>query len=211
MSAPHHDLPAPRRIVASNLPLPAAAASTGDAGDAEPGVEVKIDTLEAQPFPGGSLVRYIVGTNTQVPTSNDGHGDLPVADVPGMGIVLPNGTNMYYIDIAPNTEGVMHRTTSSDYLVILQGTLSLITPGDAPYVIRDGNQPSYGEPVATECRPGEVVFQRGMMHALSNRTSSWVRVLGIVLGAKPNRVPVGTAEQGAQPSSFKVLEDKWLA
>lgn len=69
MSAPHHDLPAPRRIVASNLSLPAASASDGGA---EPGVEVKVDALEAQPILGGSLVRYTVGTNTQVPTSNDG-------------------------------------------------------------------------------------------------------------------------------------------
>ncbi|KAK7917968.1 hypothetical protein PG985_009842 [Apiospora marii] len=211
MSAPQHDLPAPRRIVASNLPLPAA--SAGDAG-AEPGVEVKVDALEAQPILGGSLVRYIVGTNTQVPTSNDGHGTLPIANVPGMGIVLPNGTHMYYIDVAPNTEGVMHRTTSADYLVVLQGTLSLMTPGAAPYVVRDG-KPSYGEPVQTECRPGEVVLQRGMMHAISNRTSSWARVLGIVLDAKPNRVPivdkVGEQAGNSKGSSFKVLEDRWLA
>ncbi|KAK8057887.1 hypothetical protein PG996_011824, partial [Apiospora saccharicola] len=31
----------------------------------------------------------------------------PIADVPGAGIVLPNGTHIYYIDVAPNTEGVM--------------------------------------------------------------------------------------------------------
>ncbi|KAK7936630.1 uncharacterized protein PG986_015068 [Apiospora aurea] len=187
MSASPHDLPAPRRIVASNLPLPAA--SAGDAG-AEPGVEVKVDTLEAHPILGGSLVRYIVGTNAQVPTSNDGQ---------------------YYIDVAPNTEGVMHRTTSADYLVVLQGALSLMTPGDAPYTIRDG-KPDYSELVRTECHPGEVVFQRGMMHALSNHTSSWVRLLVIVLDAKPNRVPVAEAhEQGNQTASYKVLEDQWLA
>ncbi|KAK8022020.1 hypothetical protein PG993_012787 [Apiospora rasikravindrae] len=192
MSAPHHDLPAPRRIVASNLPIPAD--NAGDEG-AEPGVEVQVDTLEAQPILGGTLVRYIVGTNKQVPTSNDGHGTLPIADVPGMGI--------HYIDVAPNTEGVMRRTTSADYLVVLQGTLSLMTPGEAPYAIQDG-KPSYGEPVRTECHPGEVV--------LSNYTSSWVRLLGIVLDAKPNRVPIvdaGVAE--GQFSSCKVLEDQWLA
>ncbi|KAK8057886.1 hypothetical protein PG996_011823 [Apiospora saccharicola] len=108
---------------------------------------------------------------------------------------------------------------------MLQGTLSLMTPGDAPYTIHDGKA-SYGEPVQTECRPGEVVLQRGMMHAsptngrrfimisLSNRTSSWVRLLGIVLDAKPNRVPSVEAseeEGSSKPLSFKVLEDQWLA
>ncbi|KAK8061173.1 hypothetical protein PG997_015394 [Apiospora hydei] len=205
-------VPRPPRAPAASWPrtCPSPAVSADDAG-AEPGVEVKADTLEAQPILGGSLVRYIVGTNAQVPTSNDGHGTLPIADVPGMGIVLPNGTHMYYLDVAPNTEGVMHRTTSADYLVVLQGTLSLMTPGDAPYVVRDGKR-SYGEPVRTECRPGEVVFQRGMMHALSNHTSSWVRLLVIVLDAKPNRVPiVETHDQGNQTASYKVLEDQWLA
>ncbi len=81
-----------------------------------------------------------------------------------MGIVLPGGLNMYYIDLAPNTEGTMHRTTSTDYLVLLSGTLSLLTPSAQPYHVKDGKA-AYGEPVETACHPGDVVAQRGMMHA----------------------------------------------
>lgn len=81
-----------------------------------------------------------------------------------MGIVLPGGLNMYYIDLAPNTEGTMHRTTSTDYLVMISGKLSLMTPAPEPYQVKDGKA-TYGEPVETVCHPGDVVAQRGMMHA----------------------------------------------
>ena len=80
-----------------------------------------------------------------------------------MGIVLPGGMNMYYIDLAPHAEGTMHRTTSTDYLVIISGTLSLMTPGAEPYSVEGGKVSV--EPVETLCRAGDVVAQRGMMHA----------------------------------------------
>lgn len=93
-----------------------------------------------------------------------GSGELALDEVPGMGIVLPGGLNMYYIDLAPNTEGTMHRTTSTDYLVVISGKLSLLTPAAEPYLVKDG-QATYGEAVETVCHPGDVVAQRGIMHA----------------------------------------------
>lgn len=68
MSSFNHNLSAPRRITASNLPL----TSDHSHQAAEPGVEVKVDTLECQPLMDGSLVRAVVATEKQVPTSNDG-------------------------------------------------------------------------------------------------------------------------------------------
>lgn len=73
---------------------------------------------------------------------------------------MPNGLNMYYLDVAPNTEGVMHRTTSTDYLIVLQGTLSLLTPRES-----FDTESGYGEPKETLCHPGDTVVQRGIMHA----------------------------------------------
>jgi hypothetical protein len=64
-----YNLPAPRRITASNLPL--ASHHTSDE-HAEPGVEVKVENLEVQPLFDGSLRRAVVATSKQVPTSNDG-------------------------------------------------------------------------------------------------------------------------------------------
>ncbi|KAI1206663.1 uncharacterized protein F4807DRAFT_219513 [Annulohypoxylon truncatum] len=204
MSSPAH-LPAPRRITASNLPL--AESSTAKA-HSEPGVEVLVDSLPPDPIMGGVLMRARVASSKRVPTSNDGHGNLALDDVPGMGIVLPGGLNMYYLDIAPNSEGVMHRTTSTDYLVVLNGTLSLLTPAK-PFDVIDG-KPTYGEPVETLCNPGDVVLQRGIAHALSNRSSEWVRVMAIVLASEPNRVPVTGSGPAGQSETSAALDDIWL-
>lgn len=78
-------------------------------------------------------------------------------------VAVPGGLNVYYLDVAPNTEGVMHRTTSTDYLVVIQGTLSLLTPPN-PFNIVD-KQGTYGTPAETLCKPGDIVLQRGIMHA----------------------------------------------
>ncbi|KAI1816102.1 hypothetical protein GGS20DRAFT_260639 [Poronia punctata] len=204
MSSTTHPLPAPRRIVASNLPISAQGAFSSGA---EPAVEVVNDALELEPILGGSLVRSRVATSKKVPTSNDGWGDIPLDDVPGFGIVLPNGLNMYYLDIAPKSEGVMHRTTSSDYLIVLQGTLTLLTP-EIPWSEETG----YGVPKETHCGPGEVVLQRGIMHALSNRTDQWVRLFAVVADSEPNRVPVvDSSRPSEEEEEFRVLGDAWLA
>ncbi|KAI1328655.1 hypothetical protein F5Y16DRAFT_146235 [Xylariaceae sp. FL0255] len=157
MSSFEHPIPAPRLITASSLPI-----SAGNAANpkAEPAVELKVDTLPLIPIPGLPLVRAPIATSKTVPTSNDGFGNLPLDDVPGMGIVLPNGLNMYYLDIGPNSEGNLHRTTSTDYIVVLQGTLSLITP-DGEFNLETGCKALK----ETLCHPGEVVYQRGIMHA----------------------------------------------
>ncbi|KAK6222803.1 hypothetical protein LQW54_000612 [Pestalotiopsis sp. IQ-011] len=198
---PSYNLTAPRRITASNLDVPSH--HNGDE-TAEPGVEVRVDTLEPQPLFDGSLVRAVVGTEKQVPTSNDGHGEIPLDEVPGIGIVLPGGVNMYYLDIAPNTVGTLHRTTSTDYLVVISGKLSLDTPEPKSFQIKDGKA-TYGPPVETVANPGDVIYQRGPIHALSNRTDEWVRVLAVVLGSEQNKARVEGAEQ------HKELNDQWLA
>ncbi len=172
-----YNLPAPRRITASNLPLPSSQDSNHTA---EPGVEVKVDSLPVDPLLNGTLMRAVVATSKQIPTSNDGQyvpvapmnfqslttpsGEIPLDTVPGMGIVLPGGLNLYYLDVAPRTEGTMHRTTSTDYLVVVSGKLSLLTPPAEAYEVREGKA-GFGEAVETVCGPGDVVAQRGMMHA----------------------------------------------
>ncbi|ETS81012.1 hypothetical protein PFICI_06014 [Pestalotiopsis fici W106-1] len=198
---PSYNLTAPRRITASNLDIP-----SQHAGDdtVEPGVEVRVDSLAPQPLFDGFFVRAVVGTEKQVPTSNDGHGEIPLDEVPGIGIVLPGGVHMYYLDIAPNYEGALHRTTSTDYLVVISGKLSLMTPESKSYQIKDGKA-TCGSPVETVANPGDIIYQRGPVHALSNHTNEWVRVLAVVLGSEPNKALVeGTGHH-------RELHDQWLA
>ncbi|XXH03195.1 hypothetical protein Hte_009592 [Hypoxylon texense] len=102
----------------------------------------------------------------------------------------------------------MHRTTSTDYLVVLQGTLSLLTPPTSFDIIE--GQGTYGEPLETSCKPGDIVLQRGIMHALSNRTDEWVRVVGMVVSSETNRTRASDSVTVAEEPKAVALDDVWL-
>ncbi|OAR01229.1 hypothetical protein LLEC1_00181 [Akanthomyces lecanii] len=197
-----YSLPAPRRITASNLPLPSSLSSDPQA---EPGIEVRDERLDVQPLLDGSFRRAMVATSLRIPTKNDGHGELELDTVPGAGIVLPGGLNTYYLDIAPHTEGAMHRTTSTDFLIVISGKLSLLTPNTNAFYIRDGRAICGNDLVTTVALPGDIIYQRGPMHSLSNHSNEWVRVLCFVVGSEANKVPLDEAR------GIKGLSDQWLA
>ena len=108
----------------------------------------------------------------------------------GSGIVLPGGANIYYLDLAPHSDSPMvsieppspttahktrdnrltgvvlplqHRTPSTDYVIVLRGELTVVTPA-AAFDVVDGKG-SYGKVEETVARAGDVVVQRGSMHA----------------------------------------------
>lgn len=56
-----------------------------------------------------------------------------------------------------------HRTTSTDYAIVLQGELTVATPPAAFDVVE--GKGSYGKVEETVARAGDVVVQRGCMHA----------------------------------------------
>ncbi|KAK1460094.1 cupin [Colletotrichum melonis] len=169
-----------RRIVISNLDL----GSDNGNGKTEPGVEVVTDNLVTENMFDGLLQRTKIGTVSAVPASNEGLG-LPVfADVPGSGIVLPGGVNVYFLDLAPGYTTPMHRTPSVDYVAVTQGTPVLITPKAA--FSANNDQADYEETVESLLRPGDVAVQRGAMHS----TNEWVRMIGMVVDAKPSEATV---------------------
>ncbi|POS70384.1 hypothetical protein DHEL01_v211221 [Diaporthe helianthi] len=179
MSSP---LPNPRRLRVSNHVEGMAAAH-----QTEPGVNVLVDTLDPVPVR-PQMNRALIAAHTAIPTSNS-EDDGPKPDaIPGSGIVVPGGANIYYLDLAPHSESPMHRTPSTDYVIVLNGELTVATP-PAAFDVVDGRG-SYGKVEETVARAGDVVIQRGCMHALANRTGDWVRLIGIVLGAEPVKVEV---------------------
>lgn len=115
----------PRRLLVSNQ------ASTSAKDHAEPGVEVLVDTLEpVSVMP--QFNRAPVATHAAIPTSNaDAYvspattcevkpcstgilthrisGRPQLDTVPGSGIVLPGGANIYYLDLAPHSDSPMVR------------------------------------------------------------------------------------------------------
>jgi hypothetical protein len=58
---------------------------------------------------------------------------------------------------------LQHRTVSVDYAVVQEGTPMFITP-EGPFSVVEGKG-SYQSVKETQCKPGDVIAQRGIMHA----------------------------------------------
>jgi hypothetical protein len=56
-----------------------------------------------------------------------------------------------------------HRTVSTDYIVVQEGNPTYVTP-DEPFNVVDGKG-TYQNVRETLCKPGDVIAQRGSMHA----------------------------------------------
>ncbi|KAI9155000.1 Cupin-domain-containing oxidoreductase virC [Paramyrothecium foliicola] len=184
-------LPNPVRLVSENvLPIPT--------GFSEPAIQTTREALEAVVSPDGGIRRTFLATQT-FPSTN--HGPLPVPTDPNFGISLPGGTSVFFLDLAPGFESPMHRTVSTDFLIVQSGTPTLITPKN-PFNVVDGKA-DYGETVETVLSEGEVLVQRGQMHMWRNTTNKWVRFMAVILDA--NKVNVGEETQ-----ADKVLDECWL-
>lgn len=83
----------------------------------------------------------------------------------------PGGTKCILVDIVPTEEFMppgMHATDTLDYVVILQGTISL-----------------YVDEGEVEVGPGDVVIDRGILHAWRNKGPGNVRMLVVNVDAAP--------------------------
>ncbi|GMK59900.1 hypothetical protein CspeluHIS016_0901170 [Cutaneotrichosporon spelunceum] len=97
------------------------------------------------------------------PTLSDTDIEAAQALVPR--VVTPGGVNAQVTELAPHFRVGMHRTNSLDYNVFVAGSAYLITPKG------DGEE-------RTLVRPGEVVVQRGTLHAweaTEEGARSWTR------------------------------------
>lgn len=126
-----------------------------------------------------------IWTTQDLPTKDNKTGvDGAFRDVPGMGLVLPQGINHGFTDLAPGGITPMHRTNSVDYNILLSGRLILIL----------------GDNSETEVEAGNVVVQRGTMHAWRNPSETeWSRWVSVLIHAEA--VEVGGKE----------LEEVWDA
>lgn len=86
-----------------------------------------------------------------------------------VGLTLPGGSVLRMVDIAPGDSSPFHRTRSLDYGIVLSGEIELELDGGA----------------TTTMRSGDVVVQRGTIHAWVNRTTDWCRISFVLLDAAP--------------------------
>ncbi|ODN75044.1 hypothetical protein L202_06264 [Cryptococcus amylolentus CBS 6039] len=95
------------------------------------------------------------------------------------GVVLPGGTDAQVTHYAPRASVPLHRTSSVDYNVIVQGSIFLIVP--------DGQ----GGEKREEVKAGELVVQTGTLHGWEAGEEG-ARVVTVVVEAK--KVEVGGKE-----------------
>ncbi|GFZ48156.1 hypothetical protein JCM24511_05904 [Saitozyma sp. JCM 24511] len=119
-------------------------------------VQVFDDKVELRPVLEGNAHMAPLFSSLGLPATNTHHissSDIDAAASRVNAVALPGGVNAQVTDVAPNFFIKMHRTYSIDYNIILAGSVTLITPTN------DGGESR------TEVRAGEIVIQRGTLHA----------------------------------------------
>ncbi|KAF9822139.1 hypothetical protein IEO21_00133 [Rhodonia placenta] len=135
-----------------------------------------LPSSESPTFPGvwGNNIWVTKATPTGDNNSDvDGAARQPDSD---LGIVMRNGTVLRYTDLAPGALAAM--TSSLDYNILIQGKLVLI--------MEDGTETKFET-------PGDIVIQRGTMHAWKNPGPGWARWVTVLVDAKPavmNGIPL---------------------
>ena len=90
-----------------------------------------------------------------------------------LGLVNPGGTVCRFVDFAPGNTGMMHRTQSLDYGIVLEGDMIM--------GLDDGSE--------TRMTRGDVAVQRATMHAWKNASpTEWARMLFVLQDCQPLEV-----------------------
>jgi quercetin dioxygenase-like cupin family protein len=88
------------------------------------------------------------------------------------------------LDLPPNYTGIIHRTVSLDYGIVIEGQVEMVLDGEGEKSI---------------LKRGDVIVQRGTMHGLNNPSADeWARIAFVVLDAEK---VVVTGEE---------LDEKWV-
>lgn len=138
-------------------------------------VQIFDDTLPMRPVLEGNAHMTPLFAHLDVPaTSSHSISSEGIKEAMSLApsVVTPGGVNGQVTDVAPGFKIGMHRTNSIDYNVFLKGSAWLITPtGD-------------GKEERTLVKAGEVVVQRGTIHAWE-ATDEGARWCTVVVSALP--------------------------
>ncbi|KAJ9608502.1 hypothetical protein H2200_007490 [Cladophialophora chaetospira] len=87
-----------------------------------------------------------------------------------LGIALPQGTVLRFADFAPGSAGFMHRTSSIDFGIVMEGNVIM--------KLDDGSE--------TPMTRGDVAVQRATQHQWDNASQTeWARVVFILQDIQP--------------------------
>ncbi len=114
-------------------------------------------------------------STSQLPADN---ADASDGSQRQLGIAAPGGTVIRVITIAPGHRSPMHRTQTLDYGVVLEGRIQLELDGGATRTVG----------------AGDVVVQRGTIHAWENVSDKPCRIAFILIAAEPLSIGGTTLE-----------------
>ena len=113
-----------------------------------------------------TVVWTTVGCPIEIDAAEDGRDQA-------RGLTHPGGSVLRFVDMLPGGASPMHRTSSLDYGILLSGQVELL--------LDDGG--------VTTIEPGDVVIQRGTIHAWRNPSPDTVaRIAFVLLDATPASV-----------------------
>ena len=131
------------------------------------------DLVPGKPVLSGDAAFSVMWVTANSPADNNDATDRARDPI---GLVQAGGSVLRVVDIAPGVRSPLHRTQSLDYGLVLSGEIDL--------ELDDGH--------ITHLNAGDVVVQRGTIHAWINRGATTARMAFILLDAKP--VIIGGAE-----------------
>lgn len=141
-------------------------------------------TLDGRSNPAGTSRLTLVWTSLGTPVDNNDAADGRDRSVD---LTLPGGSVIRTVDMLPGTTAPMHRTSSLDYGIVIAGSIDLILD----------------EGASTRCEVGDIVIQRGTIHAWHNPSAdTTARVAFVLLDAKPVSVN-GTPLPDIHPASVR--------
>lgn len=126
--------------------------------------------LTGRPNPSGDAWMTLAWTTPTAPVDND---DATDGRDRAVGLTLPGGSVLRIVDLKPGMRSAMHRTNSLDYGIVMSGTVELELDDEAVTVLETG----------------DVIVQRGTIHAWRNPSADTVaRIAFVLLDATPATV-----------------------
>jgi len=111
----------------------------------------------------------LVWTTNTLPSDNNDEFDGSKREV---GLTSPGGTVLRFVDMYPGKSSPMHRTQSLDYGIVLEGEIEL----------------EFDDGVTALMKAGDVIVQRGTIHAWNNKTDKICRIAFILVDALPLKI-----------------------
>lgn len=122
------------------------------------------DAAPTRPIPSGDAAFLLVWSTATVPADNNDETDGREREA---GLTLPGGSVLRVVDMLPGRESPLHRSSSIDYGIVIDGEIEL--------ELDSGERRTIGA--------GEIVIQRGTSHLWRNRTDRPCRIAFVLIEA----------------------------